>query len=47
MEHQRAYFANMDLGRGKDDVYLDIADGLETTEIPRVLITAFRRCSQI
>jgi len=30
--------ANVNFGGREDDIYLDIPDGLETTEVPRVLL---------
>lgn len=40
---QSTDLANVDFGRREDDVYFDISDGLETTEVPRVLFMDFIR----
>lgn len=40
---QNTNLANVNFSRREDDVYLDVSDGLEPTEVPRVLITAIVR----
>jgi hypothetical protein len=43
VRQQSTDLANVNFSGREDDVDLNIPDGLETTEVPRVLITGFVR----